>query len=77
MALAKVGKLFFFLGLALIGVGLLFLVVFYASGGSLPIPGFESWNLLIGLLLMALSFPVWVVGLILWLVGRRRASTAF
>lgn len=74
MGLAKAGRLVFFIGIGLVAAGLLFFVVFYASGSNLPIPGVGAWNLMLALALLAVSFPVWVVGLILWLVGRSRPT---
>ncbi|AYG03564.1 cell division protein CrgA [Gryllotalpicola protaetiae] len=37
-------------------VGLLWIIVFYLSGASLPIPGLNSWNILIGFAIAFVGF---------------------
>ncbi len=37
-------------------LGLVWIIVFYLSQGSLPIPSLESWNILIGFGIMFIGF---------------------
>lgn len=41
---------------AILLVGLVYLVVFYLSSGRLPIPGIGNWNILVGVGIMMVGF---------------------
>ena len=41
---------------ALLILGLIWMLVYYLSGGQFPIPGIRHWNLAIGMLFMVAGF---------------------
>ena len=42
--------------LALFGIGVLWLVVFYITQGDLPVAGLDNWNLLVGFAFIIAGF---------------------
>ncbi|NYI05384.1 cell division protein CrgA [Allostreptomyces psammosilenae] len=44
--------------LALFGIGLLWIVVFYVTNGSLPVEALRNWNIVVGFGFIAAGFVV-------------------
>ncbi|MDE2386407.1 MAG: cell division protein CrgA [Actinomycetales bacterium] len=65
MALTIFGGFFAFLGL-------LWVVVYYASSAMLPIPQIQNWNILIGAGLFIAGFTKIVVGIVLTVTTKNR-----
>lgn len=53
-------------------IGLLWVVVYYASLAQLPIAAIENWNILIGAGLFFLGFTNIVIGVVLAVVSKNR-----
>jgi hypothetical protein len=68
-------------GLLIIGavvtglIGVVWVVTYYMSQGTLPIPALGSWNLLLGGLLFLAGIPMLVIGIVL-IVRRRHTPVA-
>lgn len=70
----QAGKVLLGVGGGFVALGVLWVIIYFLSASAYPIGALGQWNLVIGMLIASLSFLPLLIGLILFLVGRKNRT---